>query len=200
MLDLFQENFNEIVATDVVDDMKPLTDLFAVARETQQKVTNAFIAQEELLFLVPRSPILKPGTLLGRVTPLDSTDEHIPSSWGRIPCDSDDTERLHVQFPDSYEFDYLFSKKRFMDKTLMVMGDRIEIFKSIRATSSVSKGDNTDKTKTFFRVTHYVDVLDENKRYLLKTNMFANTEYSSEYNCEALVMDDNLDNELIKHL
>jgi len=210
MNDFFAEQYQNTIETNVSDDVTKLmlptdSQQFTVDHSNQQKVVNSSLVQEELLYLIPANPLLKPGSLLGRT-----------SAWSREGDEEDmygcsmksarsyrlgqEIEELSIEYPVYREFDYLFSHKRFMDTTLMVMGERIEIFKSSLICSSTDKSQSTNKKEVVFKATHYIDVLDGGKKYFLKSNMFSGTEHSHAFNKEALIMKDKLDVELIKHL
>lgn len=214
----FIEQYHNVIAGDANGEIKTLVQsngLFTIDRKNQQKVTNSVVVQTELLFLVPTNSLFKPGMLLGRTSAWNVEEEDIMVGYGQgnmamakkaCPLGGVLTnelfEELYIDFPESREFENLFTSKLFMNTTLMVMSDRIEILKTSQACNNKSKSQSSTKHETTFRITHFIDVLDGNKKYFLKTNMFSNVEHSFEYPSvdQSIIMNGKIDIELIEHL
>lgn len=196
-MELFVKKLNEVIETDATSELKGLTEdgnFSKLDTELQQKVVNSEVIRTDVLCLRPTSPIIKHGTLLGSKEDLVDKDSmwHFGASLKKAIAISpfgDDFEpaRVEVSTPKTQNIENMFRVKKTLDKTLMVVGDYIEIIKNTRVALADSANTNINKKNCQYTITHYVEILDATEMYRIATSMFAPEEDIDSFNVISLI-------------
>jgi len=172
------------------------TNLFSVTDKNKQNITKYKVEKEEVIYLIPSKPLLSPGQLLGVTDIMDAEDffGKIMKVTGMMDEDEEDADP-EIVFPICKDFSSFFSYKKVMQSTLLVVGERIEIYKKycykdIETNSSAEK-----RTNIFYWANHYIDVIDGTSKNVIETNLFSKDGYNGR-----IVMKDELDFNLIKRI
>jgi len=180
------DNFNmftEIEKDNLADSIK--TDFFDISKKDKQNLLKYNIEKKEIIYLIPKKPLLSPGQLLGCKNILDNDEENY---FAKINSGELSEGDLEISTPNVVYATNFFTSKKVMETTLMVVGERIEIYKVSRHKIGKTDFSELKKTSVNYIVSHYIDVIDGASKKVIQTNMFENTSmvFGTNYTTEKL--------------
>ena len=176
-----QEKIEELtqanLGNEVTEVLDACEDKFGVIVPEMDSILNVRVEKIERIRIKPTNPIVNPGSLLGCQEEVKHDD---PFAWGSLnkACVNVDSEfginevRLYLDQPEFKNVESLFELSRRMKKTLLVVGDYIEIVKTTVVTNAKNANNDNSKRDVLYNITHYVEVLDAEKMYRIPTTVF----------------------------
>lgn len=198
MGEFFIKQLQELEETSLQKDVQNLLgETFSEQEGRKQSVTNSKVDRSEVTFLRPENPLVKPGTLLGLDTKMA---EGQLDAWGMCKAANDSDKELFLKPLRVKAVEEITETRVVLERPLMVTGDCIEVYKNTCFYENSNADQRNESVSTYYRVTHYIEVLDENSKYFIATNLFSDSEHTHDRNNKALVIDDSYDLSQIEHI
>lgn len=152
---------------------------FTVNKSGNQTFSGAVLTKKEIIFIKPKKPLLRPGQLLGTKSLIEISEGDLYGFTATMNCKMAkcmDDEDYRIKFIPKHGIDEFLIYEKKSDSVLIVVDERIEIYKKRIYNNFELQNDKKETHKVGYEVSHCIDVVHKSDKKTVKTLMFSESD------------------------